>query len=164
MIGFHYTSFENWQKIQKIGLKPYLIDKSELRTIGIPPIKGIWLWANEPTKLSQLGTIIYQISRKNSVKIVKLAVVYNENDRFRFKGLQVNLYHIGKIENYVYHSKEEGLILTKPISARNIILLETFDMVEIIENYEQHTLVAQQKERSPAKGKVASAILAEGTK
>ncbi len=121
--------------IKKTGLKPYrlgcmnskdIIDKTNKR-------KGIWLWSKDLKGKTHLGTIIYQVSSKNSDKIVKLKVWYDTNQLLKgLRGERVWTSHYGQIDKYIYHTKEEGVIIIEPIPPSEIELVKVYDLIKLV--------------------------------
>lgn len=142
--GYHYTSLENWSHIEQVGLQPYLIRKpefNELQASGILPmeIRGVWLWPEEPLGLSNVGNIIFQISSKRTLNVVKMKVLYKEKERLTGNdGSNVNLYHTGTISNdqqsssLIYHSGEKGIIINRSINVDRISLIKVYNLVDLL--------------------------------
>jgi len=136
LIGFHYTSLDCWESIQKTGLKPYTIIKPALRAkIGTERVNGIWLWTSRLYDLPHIGCVLYQMSTKNTTKAVLLSVGYPKSDRLSTENGIVVLYHSGHIGNLEYHTgEEEAVIITEPIPPEKIRLLQTYDLMELWKN------------------------------
>lgn len=135
-IGYHYTSYECWQKIKREGLKPYTIYHPEVREyIHKGMITGIWLWWMPQTGLSHRGCILYQMSQKNSTKIVLLSVKYNVDDRMGSNSSEdYILPHNGYIGELHYHSgkdPEKAYVIKKTIPAKKITLLAEYDLLNV---------------------------------
>lgn len=81
MIGYHYTSVENYERIRIEGLAPYWIKKKDLELWFSDGIHGIWLWKNDLSGTDHLGSILWQLVTKASTRIVKLRVEYEEVDQ-----------------------------------------------------------------------------------
>lgn len=141
--GYHYTSIENWAKIRKEGLKPYVIDRVSLNAyMKNPPVKGIWTWKHKQEGLSHIGSILYQMGTKATMQVVLLMYEYDENDILRsdlpeYKGMWIELPHDGHIGNLQYHTSKEqetAIILTKAISPFNIDLLCKYNILDAWKN------------------------------
>lgn len=136
MIGFHYTSLSNYKKIQKQGMKPYLIDKPELNCHFKEKVRGIWIWCDEQVGVSEFGTLIFQLSTKCDLTIVKLEIDYDEEHLLvpENKMKDINITHYGAVGQWQYHQGEERAVISvKPIDKDKIKLLKTFDLLEILE-------------------------------
>lgn len=134
LVGYHYTSLDNWLNIQHDGLVPYKIDKPELYEQGIKePVDGIWLWPNKLSGKDHVGVVIYQLSVKNTMKVVELQVVYNSNHRFRTKeDYGLNIKHYGDINSFRYHDGVPSIIVTAVIPPKDITLHKVYDLEELL--------------------------------
>lgn len=134
MIGYHYTSLSNWNKIQKEGLKPHPCHTEELSLYFDKPPDGIWIWRKELSPQSELGSLIYQLSTKGETKIVKLAIKYDDFDDLLWhpEGL-ISLAHSGMIGSFSYHDDNpKAYIVVKPIRPKHIKLVKIFDLMELV--------------------------------
>lgn len=129
MTGYHYTSYKNWLEIKKQGLVPYLIDLKDHR---VPVIKGVWLWTQNPIGISHLGNIIRQLAFKSETRIVKLQVNYNYEKRYRLNFQEIKLTHQGIIEKFQYHIDDPSIIITEPIGQKDIKLLKSYDLLDLL--------------------------------
>lgn len=138
LVGYHYTSLRNWQVIQQIGLIPYEIKKPELRQYFDVNPRGVWTWIEEPTGISEAGTVVYQVSTKGVQKVVKLSYEYTMEDTLKYNspydGMEhnVTLYHLGTIGVFTFHTKQPAHIITRHIKPEEITLVKTFDLEDII--------------------------------
>lgn len=134
--GYHYTSWRNWQSIQKHGMRPYEISKPELLDYFDYYPTGIWCWVEEPSDESELGTLIFQLSSKGQTKVVKLELVYTDKDLLYYEGngyrRKVDLSHDGGMGNWVYHEGQDAVIITKPIPVKKIKLVKVFDLMDLV--------------------------------
>lgn len=132
MIGYHYTSFDNWQKIKTEGLSPYVFYKPETADI-IPEGKffGVWIWRRRFRGMSHVGSIMYQVSTKKTPKIVLLKVRYRKEDRMANpygEGI-VSISHTGTFGEFAFHTGvEKSYVIVKPIPPEQIKLLEVYDV------------------------------------
>lgn len=131
MTGYHYTSYSNWQKIQKEGLKPSIYRKREFKDLGVKSIKGVWLWMNKPKGNSHVGEILFRVARKQESKIVLLEVKYKKEFETK-NGESLTLYHHGAIGKWTYHENEEAKIAVETIAPRNIKLVKTYDLKRLL--------------------------------
>lgn len=135
--GWHYTSWRNWESIQKEGLQPYTIDKPELYQYFDLPPKGIWVWRFPLDSESELGSVIYQLANRAQTKIVKLSLTYDSNTMLTYEGngwtQPIILHHTGLMERWEYHkSQPEACIVTTPISAKDIELVRVWDLMDLV--------------------------------
>lgn len=128
--GYHFTSYDNWVKIKKEGLKAYLInDHLALTEIFPGGIKGIWLWKKCPKTLERLYWAIFQFSKKKTPEIVLLEVEYDP-DCTLSNGMHIN--HDMKLGNLEFDDSPESIIVIKDIGPGNIKLLKMWDLLELI--------------------------------
>lgn len=138
MIGFHYTSFDNWLNIQKNGMKPYPIRNVDFTEFfGVKRKKGIWVWEEPQEGLAHFGSVIYQVSSKASLKIVRLALEY-DFDRDVLKSPWSDeqsflLSHTGNIGNLDYHDgTQKARLLVNPVPTEKIWLVDEYDLLELL--------------------------------
>lgn len=132
MIGYHYTSADNWNKIQRDGfLTPYPMKQPDLLTAFPNGVNAVWLWVNNPQGVSHAGNILYQVSRRATPRIVKLAVEYSPDQVLRGPmGERIQLSHHGHIDEWVYHDKDSSVLIRNPIPVSRIRLLKAYNIVE----------------------------------
>lgn len=135
MIGYHYTSYKNWLKIKKQGLKVYPIKDWWLLKNLIEadfPTKGIYVWKKKQNPKEHLGVMLDQLMDKNETKIVCLSVDYTDEDKLKtLWGQGVDIFHDGDIENFHYHTKARGTLLGRKISPERIKLLGVYDFEKV---------------------------------
>ncbi len=141
--GYHYTSYKNWESIKFRGIQPYTIEKPEFEQYFDYPPRGIWVWTQHLSSHSELGSLIYQLSRKCDTKIVKLKVEFYQEDILTYHGngyeQPLVVYHSGNVEKWEYHpDNPEAVIVTRPIEPPNIELIKTFDLMKLVEDKENH--------------------------
>lgn len=138
MIGYHYTSYANWEEIQKVGLIPTPLAPDKLQSLAHLNLgewdgTGIWMWQHALGPESHAGTILFQASSKGTTRVVLLEVEYDPATRLCVQeGLFAVLYHHGKLGGWKYHTREPAWLLTKTVPAKNIRLLEVFDIVHAL--------------------------------
>ena len=129
--GYHYTSKENWEKIQKDGgMEKYVTKKDYLDQYFPNGINGIWLWEGSPEGKSHAGNIMYQVGTKGSPEIVKLEVEYNPYDVAHYKGMKLELSHAGRIEKWEYHHADAAVIVKSDIPLQHIRLIGEYNTVQ----------------------------------
>lgn len=133
MIGYHYTSWQNWLKIKKKGLQPYLIDKPEIKCYYPNGLYGIWIWKNRLLDKEHIGSILWQIYTKCSFEIVELKVVYSINDLYKDEKYCFDaITHTGDIRGWKYHENVPVIILGKPVLPSNIKLVKKYDFYALL--------------------------------
>ena len=130
MIGYHYTSAENYKEIKTEGLIPYWIKKKDLELWFAEGIHGIWLWKNNLSDADHLGSILWQLMTKASTNIVKLSVEYKEADLYVKYGCPVEIEHDGRLGVWDYHDRVLAVIIGKPISPDRITLVGEYDLCQ----------------------------------
>jgi len=139
MLGYHYTSYENYCKIKSEGMHPYIIYRDELlEFIGVAKTTGIWLWPKLPFGISHCGCIIHQVATKGTAEVVLLAVEYEIDDLLRVDDKNyIVLHHYGTIGGFLYHNGQDiGVIVTKHIAPGKIRHICTYNFGEGWGSYE----------------------------
>jgi hypothetical protein len=134
MKGYHYTSYENYLKIKEKGLKTYLIDKEELRKVFPGGVIGIWLWRKMMDNRENFGSIIFQVARKGTEKVVLLEVSYSKRSII---SECIDVKHDGSINtygsnNFVYHKGTPSVIVVQDIPPEDIKLIKIWDLPELL--------------------------------
>jgi hypothetical protein len=139
MIGYHYTSFDNWLQIQKEGLIPYEIHKQELeKYFPHRKLMGIWVWTGRFYGEPHAGSVIYQVAYRATPHVVLLSVGYDEKDILKYhwpdgRWGDVRISHDGHVEKWIYHTGvEESVLVTKPIPPKKIHLVREYDLVKLL--------------------------------
>ena len=99
MIGYHYTSFKNWQKIKEEGLKgqsiegdftleslSHKLDWSSIKTLLRKEGNGIFVWTEDLSDIVEKGLVVMIMSKFNANKIVKLKIKFSKKDIFKEEG------------------------------------------------------------------------------
>ena len=136
MIGYHYTSLENWKDIKTTGLHPRAIHHPEvIHALNDSP-KGIWIWTSRLRGLDHAGAIIFQAGTKASARIVQLAIEYDEDDRGTnlSRPTFFDLTHMGHIGRLQYHYAAEATILFRAIPLSRIELIGEYDLSKAFED------------------------------
>lgn len=82
MFGYHFTTSENWQKIQRWGLITSLIDDAKIRELSGSQ-DGIWIY-NEPLEDDELlGCLIWLMGQKRTDTICELKIEFQTEDRLQ---------------------------------------------------------------------------------
>lgn len=132
--GYHYTSYSSWLKIKKEGLKPYLIEKPELKPYFNKPIKGIWTWLDNLKGESHIGSVVFQMATKGDMRIMKLKYPYSDKDVLKYDGRKIILPHNGIIGNWKYHKgdKDKAVVVCKAIKAKDIEVVEDYNLMKLL--------------------------------
>lgn len=143
MIGYHYTSTKNWYKIQEEGLKPYYTKRLEMEaTLGYSDIHGVWVWAERLSPRSEVGTLIFQASKRASLKLCLLEVEFEAEDILQAEkyGRMFNLVitHSGNVDRLEMHPDNPiAHIVTREIPANKVKLVQIFNLMDLVkERYE----------------------------
>lgn len=123
MIGYHYTTVKAWEKIKQTGLKP--------RKILEEKINGIWLWKdNVPVRVERAFVfMIMNWKRRNDV--VKLKVIFEEEDIFIRENGDSTLNHEFSITHDNKRSIAPAIIITKKIEPENIKLISAMTFLKV---------------------------------
>lgn len=127
MIGYHYTTQQNWEKIQKHGLRPYEITNHEIGAIIGRSLWGVWVYRRRPLNTNHIGNVLRIVAIHKSTKVVLLEVTYNQEDCLRWKGQKLHILHDGTLGNLAYHRDFPATILANTISPENIKCLGEYD-------------------------------------
>ena len=126
MIGYHYTTIENWRKIKREGLRPYMIRREELKEkLGTDVVEGIWIWQKRLSGVYHVGSILYQMAVKSSYEAVLLKVKFDKRFILRAthngESVVVSLNHYGWFEHLRFHNGEQkAYIIMAEIPKKNI--------------------------------------------
>ncbi len=133
MKGYHYTSFEAWERIKREGLIPQPLHKPELSRYFRKIINGIWIWKKRMFGGAHIGSILFQVATKQTLKVVCLEVSYNPQYILKYKGKYIILYHNGLMGDWYYHSgKQTSIIITNPIPPSKIKLVKIYDLKKLL--------------------------------
>jgi hypothetical protein len=84
MIGYHYTTRENWCNIQVEGMEPAPIRQHEYDhfRVNLPELQreAIWIWKKPLVDEHAWITIINLAAMHKSFEIVLLEIIYEEKD------------------------------------------------------------------------------------
>jgi len=123
MIGYHFTSLENWTNIQKIGLFPGLIVEESIRRVT-PDKYGIWLHTLELAGEELLGMQLHWMALLRCQDICELKVEYNTDECIKaysdLDSLKITINF--SIKAWHYMIKKPVIILRSKVSPRNIKL------------------------------------------
>jgi hypothetical protein len=138
-IGYHYTSWSNWQRIQQEGLTPTLLSADKIAKTGPKTVedwdgKAVWIWTERLDPVEHMGSLIYQLAKRNESKLVHLLVWFQDKDRLPHKedGYRLYLRHTGKIDGFEYHARTQSCLLIATVPPQNIKLLGIYDLVEML--------------------------------
>ena len=138
MIGYHYTSENNWNVIQKEGLKPYRVES--LVKVSGPfkvPDTGIWLYAERQRGLSHLGCILWQAVTKKTENIVLLEVTHNKNQVLNHSELgTVEIEHDLDWKGFMFHEKTPVHIVLDTVHPKNIKVVGRYDISTFADIYD----------------------------
>ncbi|MFW5962640.1 MAG: hypothetical protein ACOCQR_03390 [bacterium] len=144
LIGYHYTTKNAWEEIQKEGLKGYRKHNIEPRECStffkkrkIKP-KGVWLWFSDPGEDNEdeLGIVIARMCTKNTLQIVKLEVSYELKETYKFGEdiSYVTVDHRGENGNWLYHKNREAIFIIGSIPPNRIKKVKEFNLYDMYNN------------------------------
>lgn len=141
-MGYHYTSWTNWLTIREEGLKPVPLSEDKIATVRPKAIEAwdgqaVWIWVERLTPVEHMGSLIYQLAKRNEAKLVHLRVWYQFKDRLPPRpndegGVRLGLTHNGKIDGYRYHHRTRSCLLIDTVPPHNIELMKTYDLAELL--------------------------------
>lgn len=117
MIGYHYTSYDNWRRIQSEGIMPYVLRRDIVHD-GVP---GIWIFKDMQQGTSHAGCILFQINSKRTFHVVELEVEYRQEWTVREGWEDCDVLHEGRVlddKGWLighYHKSARAVIVWKPI-------------------------------------------------
>src|SRR5947209_7252524 len=130
MFGYHYTSYGNWLSVRSLGLRPYRIDRPELRAFFPDGVNAVWLWAADPQGPAHAGSVLYQVASKNDPRVVKLRCEFDEESVLTVSGRGVSVTHDGRLGGWQYHADEASILVLDRIPAHKIRLVGDYDVVK----------------------------------
>jgi len=132
MIGWHYTTLNNWLKIQKRGLKCQRQDEdfftdshwtvSYLKKLygKFENFKGIWVWRRKPNWRNENLNVLYQLVKERRFPIVLLKVQYEKGHTLEYKGKPAILNHHWFLDDKQVHRTGTAHILIKDIPKEKV--------------------------------------------
>lgn len=139
MFGYHFTTPENWQHIQQVGLKPcWIAEPNVLKESNEE--NGIWMY-NEPLVNKELlGCLIWLMGFKRCDTIIELKIEFQSSDHIRPVGewsSHLSLTYHGVINSdagsWSYVKNKSVSILRNPVPSEQIQLHRTWALREITE-------------------------------
>lgn len=140
MTGYHYTSWKNWERIQREGLKPYPMRNPSLKGILPRDLRVIWVFQQwKPGEIAHYGQVLWSSMHRHTLHIALLAVDYEESDIYTDGPPgSFNVSHNGELstgygEPWVYHVREPAHLLIHPVPPERIRLLADYDLKALID-------------------------------
>lgn len=140
MIGYHYTSWDNWLSIEQRGLHPYDLKKREiteaLERDGLirGPVYAIFTWKRAQSGRELAGSIMFHALGKTCTRVVELKLTYAHDDRiWRCNGGAVDLFHDMDDRgpgHCFWHRQVPAFLLKNPVPPKRIRLLRVFDLTK----------------------------------
>lgn len=132
--GYHYTSLENWESIQKGGfIVPQPIKHPNLaKLVELDSFDGFWVYKSQQQGLSLRGLIQWNILYKFTRNVLELEIKYIEEECIK-NGYILNLYHTlsnrcqGETEDFFFHKDEPATIITQEINLSRIKVIRIFN-------------------------------------
>lgn len=127
--GYHYTSADNWARIQVEGLRRYPLNKPEMADFFT---EGVLVWPEPHGLESEIGSVLWQANTKHVHDVVLLEVTYFEYDlavpvRGRWRpGDSLDLTHNGTYADGCYFHQDLSFVVLRSISPERIRLLACF--------------------------------------
>lgn len=134
MIGYHYTSWQNWKRIRKEGLKPYLMQRSVAQSFYRDRIYAIYVWKRRLRGIDAVGSIIYTAGVRGCRKVVLLRAHYTRDDtKEPVSGSTMDMTHTGSVGNLKFHNHNvEARLLFNTIPPEKVDLVETYNIIDLL--------------------------------
>jgi hypothetical protein len=155
MVGYHFTTWRNWEGIQECGLKLYPFPR-HLKDLRDQTIKWgfddaiIFLWLEIPKGFDLVGSVIDRVCAKQTGHLVLLEVGYELaemivpplpiNEPWYTPGDTYLLKHQGAMNHDSHDSParnfhdKEIVLLKKPIDRSRVHLVAEFDLEKLLES------------------------------
>jgi len=132
MIGYHYTTYSNWQKIKKEGLKPGPVTDYEVVSLVGETPQAIWFYTRNQEGFSHVGNVLLMAIKKQEMHVVKLKCTFNKEALYKTKyGQNVELTHEGLLgTEYYFHRNEPAVLVVKEVPPSKIKLMGVWDISE----------------------------------
>jgi len=125
VVGYHYTSLENYRRIQHEGLKLYPLRKEFHQWVT----QGIWLYTEQQDRLSHLGCVAWQCRTKGTKDVVLLQVKYIYKDRVTPDGKHTFTVKHDLFDKYptkiFLHRQASATVIFRPVPSNRVKLLCT---------------------------------------
>jgi len=144
MIGYHYTSAKNYERIKGEGLIPYPLSHPAIKAEPAIPNKGIWIYVERPDPLSHAGLLLWHATTKSNSHVVLLEVHYNLEDTRVPDGRTLSLYHDLSIEHRVFHVAELARIIFSPVVPEDVVLIESHKALKPLSMVAVHEVLIRQ--------------------
>ena len=138
VIGYHYTALSNVPSILASGLHIERCREdqvAEMRELGIDEQRwdgrGLWVWKARPVAASHAGSIMFAAFKRGEANVALLRVAIAPGTELSHPDprSKLMLTHVGKIGEWQYHRAEPAWIVTKPIPANLVQVVETYDII-----------------------------------
>lgn len=143
MKGYHYTSWENWQEIQRVGLIPYPIRNPSIRRQFPAGAEGIFTWTTRPTGIAHYGQAIWVMIHHHTLSVVLISYEFERHEEYGSEnGGHWTIKHDGELcTNYgkpwVYHKDEPAVLIKVPISPDRIALEAVYNFQDLMDKEDQ---------------------------
>jgi hypothetical protein len=121
VIGYHYTSWENWERIQREGLIPY--------TLTTPPEvageRAVWVFAEPFYGEADQWQATYTMTRHRTLKAVRLRVRYPRKDE-----LDYHIRHQGTVGGWAFHRDAPARLVGRRIPPCSITLDRVYELTQ----------------------------------
>lgn len=125
------------------GRKRKVLHKQRIATVRPKAIedwdgRAVWIWVERLSHVVHMGSLIYQLAKRNEDRLVHLRVWYQFKDRLpprpelREDGYRLGLLHNGKIDGYRYHVNTRSCLLVDTVPPQNIELVKEYNLVELL--------------------------------
>jgi hypothetical protein len=137
MKGYHYTSWQNWQRIQEEGLKPYPIRNPAICPLFPEGTAGIFTWLQRAEGLTHHGQIMWIMMHHHTTRVVYLSYDFERFETFPGDGRWWEIKHNGKLESsygepWVFHRDEPAVLIKVPILPERITVEAVYDFAAMV--------------------------------
>lgn len=139
MIGYHLTSAENWENINKSGqLRMYTTwSHKELFDNKFPPL-GVWIWQERLEPYAEFTNVIWHVQTKQTKRVVVLELEYKEADLLLNEdGKSVSIdHHISLCSGMEFYERVKATILNRPFYAAELKFVKEYNLSRYLESEE----------------------------
>jgi len=121
--AYHYTTWENWRRIQREGIAPYILNKPCFDKDA----RGIWLYPERLRGDEHVGSVLWQVCMKRAMHVVLLKCRYDPDTAI---GLPYSwrVTHSGTLGNWKFHDDTPCVVVTEKIRPEDIELVGDYDL------------------------------------
>lgn len=133
MIGYHYTSWENWVGIRSQGMRPQWITEEGIRVVS-KNTKGIWLYQSRLESEELLGMLLSVLGTKRCSCACELEVSYQSPERIQAHAIEdeLCLSFSAAIGDWNFIQDKPIVITKEYIPVNKVMLRRTWSLDQVI--------------------------------